>query len=144
MATTDHSPVTISNPPQNPVRWEPPSPASLGERDAARTVSAMYGAGADLDAIAAHHDDVAAGLLSDAQTSYGRAYVREYAEAARTLIADLRQDEAVAHGRSDAACALPQGTPHPDPVLAAKGWQVDAGVYQRTGQAQHQLDREAG
>jgi hypothetical protein len=29
------------------------------------------------------------------------------------------------------AAALPDGTPHPDPVLAVKGWQVKDGIYQR-------------
>jgi hypothetical protein len=34
---------------------------------------------------------------------------------------------------AEEACAadLPDGTPHPDPVLAAKGWQVLDGIYQR-------------
>jgi hypothetical protein len=118
--------------------------ARSGFDDAARTVAAQYAAGLDLDAISAHHDDVSASLRSDAQTSFGRAYAREYSDVAASLVADLRQDQAVARGRSGAACTQPQGTPHPDPVLAAKGWQVDGGVYQRTGQAQQQLDREAG
>jgi hypothetical protein len=120
--------------------------AKAGFGDATRTVTAQYAAGLGLDAIAAHHDDVSASLLADAQTGYGRAYAREYGDTARTLVADLRQDQAVAQGRSAAACTLPQGTPHPDPVLAARGWQVDRGVYQRTGQAlrQAETDREAG
>jgi hypothetical protein len=115
-----------------------------GFADASRIVTAQYAAGLDLDTIAAHHDYVSATLVNDAQTGYGRAYVREYADTARSLIADLRQDQAVAQGRSGAACTQPQGTPHPDTLLAAKGWQVDGGLYQRTGQAQQQLDREAG
>jgi hypothetical protein len=28
------------------------------------------------------------------------------------------------------AATLPDGTPHPDPVLAAKGWQALGGIYQ--------------
>jgi hypothetical protein len=113
-----------------------------GFQDAARTVSAQYAAGVGLDVIAAHHDDVSARLLSDAQTPPGRAYAAEYADTARTLVADLRQDAAVADGRSASACTKPQGTPHPDPRLAARGWQVDSGIYQRTGHAM--ADREAG
>jgi hypothetical protein len=35
------------------------------------------------------------------------------------------------------ACALaaflPEGTPHPDPVLAERGWLVAGGIWQRTG-----------
>jgi hypothetical protein len=116
--------------------------ARAGADDAARTVSGMYAGGIGLEAIAAHHDDVSTQLLNEAQTGYGRAYAREYSETAASLVADLRQDEAVAQGRSAAACTQPQGTPHPDPVLAARGWQVDHGIYQRTGQAL--ADREAG
>ena len=40
-----------------------PEPAArLGFKDATRTVAAQYAAGVDLDAIAAHHDDVTASL----------------------------------------------------------------------------------
>jgi hypothetical protein len=117
--------------------------ARLAFDDASRILAAQYAAGLDLDAIAAHHDNVSADLLADAQTPFGRAYAREYSDTAAALVADLRQDEEIANGRSAAACSLPQGTPHPDPVLAARGWQVDRGVYQRTGQAQASTDREA-
>jgi hypothetical protein len=52
---------------------------------------------------------------------------------------------AVARGQLTPASAQPDGTPHPDPVLAAAGWQVDHGIYQRTGQATSEriADREA-
>ena len=116
--------------------------ARLAFRDASRIISAAYAGGADLDAIAAHHDDLAASLASDAQTGPGGAYAREYGDSGRTLIADLRQDAAVARGELRPASAQPDGTPHPDPVLAGRGWQVDRGVYQRTGQVL--ADREAG
>jgi hypothetical protein len=120
--------------------------AKTGFDDAARIIAAQYAGGIDVDQIAAHHEDVAADLLSDAQTAFGRAYAREYADTAASLVADLRQDAAVERGQSAAASSQPEGTPHPDPRLAARGWQVDAGIYQRTGRAvaEHQADREAG
>jgi hypothetical protein len=110
--------------------------------DVTRIISAQYARGMDLGQIRAHHEDTAASLAADAQTTAGRMYAREYGDTARTLIADLREDAAVARGRSAAACTLPDGTPHPDPVLAARGWQVDRGLYQRTGT--RSADREAG
>ncbi len=115
--------------------------ARLGSTDAARIVAAQYAAGLDLDAIAAHSDNLTAGLLADAQTTFGTAYAREFGDTTAALVADLRQDAAIALGRSAAACTLADGTPHPDPALAAKGWQVDHGIYQRT--CQHLADREA-
>jgi predicted GIY-YIG superfamily endonuclease len=123
-------------------------PASLAFTDASRRVTAMYAAGVGLERISQDHDDLAASLVTDAQTPPGRAYAREYADTGRTLIADLREDAAVARGQSAAACTLPDGTPHPDPVLAARGWQVGHGIYQRTGSAAaaraREPDREAG
>jgi hypothetical protein len=123
-----------------------PAAARAGHDDAARTVAAHYAAGVDLDQLAAHHDDVSASLLSDAQTAAGRSYAQSYADVSASLIAELREDQAVARGRSEAACTKPEGTPHPDPVLAARGWQVDHGIYQRTGKAKaaRLADREAG
>jgi hypothetical protein len=120
--------------------------ARLGFQDASRSIAAAYAAGADLGAIAAHHDDLSASLTSDAQTGPGRAYAREFASAGRSLLADLRQDAAVARGELVPASSQPKGTPHPDPVLAGRGWQVDRGVYQRTGKAAaaRVTDREAG
>jgi hypothetical protein len=116
-------------------------PAALAFDDATRVVAVQYAAGVSLDAIDAHHHDVSAQLLSDARTAHGRAYAAEYASTTETLIADLRADAAAALGREPTACALPDGAPHPDPVLAAKGWHVhrtpSGGVYAR-GQ------REAG
>jgi hypothetical protein len=34
-----------------------------------------------------------------------------------------------AQGRSQAGCNFPDGAPHPDPRLAAHGWQADHGVW---------------
>lgn len=120
--------------------------ARLAFEDASRRITAMYASGADLEHISAAHDDLAANLASDAQTGPGRAYAREYAHTGRTLIADLSQDAAVARGQLFPASSQPDGAPHPDRRLAARGWQVDHGIYQRTGKAaaDRSADREAG
>ena len=105
-----------------------PEPAArLGFTDASRTVAAQYAAGVGLDQIAAHHDDVSASLAADAQTPLGRSCAREYADTARSLIADLRADANAARTEPPAP-----GTPHPDARLAARGWQTDrSGIYVR-------------
>jgi hypothetical protein len=120
--------------------------AKLAFQDAGRRIAALYASGADLEQISASHDDLAASLANDAQTGPGRAYAREFADTGRSLIADLRQDAAVARGELVPASSQPDRTPHPDPVLAARGWQVDYGIYQRTAKAttERRADREAG
>lgn len=103
--------------------------AAAGFTDASRIVAAQYAGGRSVDDIDADHQDVASHLLSDAQTREGRAYAREYAITAASLVADLRVDERDARQASE-----PGGTPHPDPRLAARGWQRcadDCGVYVR-------------
>jgi hypothetical protein len=118
-----------------------PDPAArLAFHDASRRITALYAAGADLEQIRGDHDDLAASLATDAQTGPGRAYAAEYAATGRSLIADLRQDAAVARRQSEAACTKPDGTPHPDPTLAGRGWQVQHGVYVRREAV---ADREA-
>lgn len=94
------------------------SVARLAADDAARIIAGQYVAGVDLGQIRAHHEEVAGRLLADARTAAGRAYAREYAATASELLAHLCQDAAVASGRSQAACAQPEGTQHPDPFLA--------------------------
>jgi hypothetical protein len=107
--------------------------ARIAFTDASRSIAAAYAAGASLDAIAARHDDLSVSLASDAQTGPGRAYAAEFADTGRALIADLRQDAAAARGELvPAASSLPDGTPHPEPFLARRGWEVHGGVYQRT------------
>jgi hypothetical protein len=119
------------------------NPASLGFSDAARLVAAQYAAGTDLDQLAARHDDITASLLADAQTPDGRVYAREFSDTSASLIADLRADAAAARHQPE-----PGGTPHPDPRLAARGWQRcadDCGVYvRRQAQASRDIEREAG
>lgn len=117
----------------------PTSPAKLGCEDASRIIAAQYAAGAATDQLAAHHDDVSARLLSDAHTQPGRDYAREYAQTAASLIADLRADQAAARAERPAP-----GTPHPDPRLAARGWEVHrSGLYARR-QPEIEREREAG
>lgn len=130
-------------------------PGRLGYQDAARIITAQYAGGIDLDRIAAHHQDVAARLLNDAQTAAGRAYARQYDQTARSLVADLRTDAAHARallaGRTvrlpngaltAEAASLPDGCPHPDPRLAANGWHVQRGVFTRR-RAETTAGREA-
>lgn len=77
-------------------------------------------------------------LLSEAQTEVGRAYAREYENTARALVADLRSDAEAARHEPE-----PAGTPHPDPRLAARGWQRcenGCGIYVRRNA---EADREA-
>jgi hypothetical protein len=80
------------------------------------------------DAIQRHHEGHAAWLLSEATTPDGRAFARAYAEAAATLVADLREQDRRA---APAAATLPDGTPHADPFLAERGWQAQGGLYVR-------------
>lgn len=118
----------------------PDPAAAAGYRDATRLVSLQCAAGADLDEMQRQHDDVSARLLSDAQTRVGRAYAREYQQTAATLISDLRADDEAEQREKPEP-----GAPHPNPVLAAKGWQAcprDCGVYVR--EPHRELDREAG
>lgn len=57
--------------------------------DVSGIIEVQYAAGVSPEQIAAHHADVAAALLADARTPPGRAYARQYAETARSLIAGL-------------------------------------------------------
>jgi hypothetical protein len=45
-------------------------------------------------------------------------------------------DPAAEAPRAPEAWRLPDGTPHPDPVLAARGWQTQGGIYHRVPQAE--------
>jgi hypothetical protein len=45
----------------------------------------------------------------------------------------------------DAEAGPQPGTPHPDPFLAVRGWEVGAtGIYERTGHRQVDRELEAG
>jgi hypothetical protein len=87
---------------------------------------------------------VAAGRqLRQARSAHVVADATVYAAAARLQQAALETDglprllgEADAAPRAPQAWRLPDGTPHADPVLAARGWQAQGGVYRRVPQAQ--------
>ncbi len=126
-----------------------------GAETASQIVCAQAGAGMDPDRIGAHHEDLAASLLSDAQTPDGQAFAAAYDDAAATLAADLQAEA----GRAPQATGQPDGTPHADPFLAGRGWHVDRGMYTRQPtehayrdqltaladrQAAPEIEREAG
>jgi hypothetical protein len=93
--------------------------ARLAFDDATRTVTVQYAVGVDLDAIGAHHDDVSASLLTNAQAGYGRAYAAEYADTARTLVASSGPTSSAvypvskAHTSGAGAPAGARDEPHP-------------------------------
>jgi hypothetical protein len=116
------------------------SAAGLGHDDACRTIAAQYAGGVTIDQLAAHHEDLSASLLSDAQTQPGRDYAAGYADTARTLLADLRADEEAAR--------IPKAGPR-EPHPSRPGWQGcpnGCGVYVRAAEAGRaaETDREAG
>ncbi len=117
--------------------------ARAGADDAGRVTTRLLEAGVSRDRIADLQHDTAARLLSEAQTSAGRAHAAAFDDTSRSLLADLRDDAGRA-GRGPEAASLPDGTPHPDRFLAARGWQTDRGVYvRREAQAAPVADREA-
>jgi hypothetical protein len=109
-----------------------------GHEAADRSVAAQADAGSDVDTIARNQDDAVARLASEADTAKGRAYAGAYAFTASALVNDLRDlDRQPPH--------MVPGTPHPDPFLAAHGWEVGKhGIYTRTGHRQTGRDLEAG
>ena len=130
--------MTTSNDRADPVTALVPraaDPARGGAEAATQVISAQAAAGVSLDRMTSHSADTAAWLFSEATTPDGERFAAGYTETADSLLAELRE---TAH-------RLPQpGSPHPDPVLAARGWEVSphgAGVYIRS-QAGVQPDRE--
>ncbi len=133
-------------------------PAAAGSKTAGRLVIAQADAGMDPGRIAEKQEDIAAGLLSEAETAEGRQLAQAYDWTAEALTRDL-QDAAdglepqplprvlseanAARERAPVAAGLEDGTPHPQ--LAHLGWEARGGIYQRTGQARvHDLELEAG
>jgi hypothetical protein len=108
-----------------------------GAITAQQVIIAQANTGMTADQIEAHHHDVAASLLNGAETPDGEAFALEYGFAAEALAGDLR---AAGPDRTP-------GAPHPDPVLADRGWQAcehGHGVYvRRQAQAQADADPEA-
>ena len=114
------------------------SAAQAGYETADQITRAQADAGMDPDRIGERADDLAAELWNDAMTDEGRAFAREYADTADTYARDLRElDRPLA----PAAATLPDGTPHPDPFLAGRGWQAQSGLYVRR---EPEMEREAG
>ena len=108
--------------------------ARSGHDTASFIITTQADRGMLADAIQRHHEDQAAWMLT---TPDGRAFARAYAEAAATLVADLREmDRPVA----PAAATLPDGTPHADPFLAGRGWQAQGGLYVRRPAAERDLE----
>jgi len=111
--------------------------AHSGHDTASFIITTQADRGMTADAIQRHHEDQAAWMLSQATTPDGRAFARAYAEAAATLVADLRElDRPVA----PAAATLPDGTPHADPFLAERGWQAQGGLYVRRPAGEREME----
>lgn len=91
---------------------------------------------------------IAAGRdLREARGAHVTADDKVYAAAARLQEAAIEPDglprlldQADAAPRAPQAWQLADGTPHTDPVLAARGWQAQGGIYRRVPQAEHELE----
>ena len=116
-------------------------PAKAGYLTAQQIITAQANAGMRAEQIEAHHHDVASSLLSGADTPEGEAFALEYGFTGEAMIGDLREAE-----RGPQPDRTP-GAPHPDPVLAGRGWQAcehGHGVYvRRQAQAEADSDPEA-
>jgi hypothetical protein len=93
-------------------------PEILGGQTADALIRNQAGSGMPADRMAAAHDDTASWLFSEAGTPAGQAFARGYSDTARTLIDELHEMEA------DGPVPVPPNTAHPDPRMAAKGWQT--------------------
>src|ERR1700722_19479195 len=93
---------------------------------------------AELPVLATDRADLSSEVLNDARDASGQAFAVEYAHTAGVLVADLPDD---AKPRAPGAASRPDGTPHAEPRLAARGWQVRHGVYVRRSAARR--EREA-
>jgi hypothetical protein len=85
--------------------------------------------------------------LREARATHVTADATVYAAAARLQEAAIEPDglprlldQADAAPRASEAWQLADGTPHTDPVLAARGWQAQGGIYRRVPQAEHELE----
>ncbi len=76
-------------------------------------------------------------LLNDASTPEGQAYARAFSDSAAAYVRELRKRD-----------PLPEpdrtpGAPHPDPVLARRGWHVNEhGIYTRHAEPEPQAPPE--
>ena len=85
--------------------------------------------------------------LREARGVHVTADATVYAAAARLQEAAIERDglprlldQAGAAPRAPEAWQLADGTPHTEPVLAARGWQAQGGIYRRVPQAEHELE----
>jgi hypothetical protein len=100
----------------------------LGEHPGAEGLAAVIAAGRELrEARAAH-------VVADAEVYAAAARLQETGVAPDGLPRLLDADDAAP--RAPEAWRLPDGTPHADPYLAARGWQAQGGVYVRQAQAE--------
>jgi hypothetical protein len=100
------------------------TPGQAGAQAAEEVITRQADAGMGVDEIDRHQGDTAAELLSSATTGEGKAFARSYDITAAILTRDLGEPD------------LPgPNTPHPDPGLAARGWQTcehpGHGIYVR-------------
>jgi hypothetical protein len=122
---------------QDPARGGPGQAAAAGHNTAVFVITAQTRAAMPAGAIAGHHHDVTARLLASTATAEGQQFARSYHHTAAMPIAGLRDRQRPV---APVAATLPDGTPHADPFLAARGWQARGGVYVRRPQP----DLEAG
>ncbi len=110
---------------------------AVARQHAAERVTQAYADGQSLDQIAQAQEDLSAWRLNGGGRSpeHGERYAREYDDAVTGYVSELRAEHD-RHVAAPAAHTLPQGTPHPDPFLAARGWQADRGTWQRTADRQ--------
>jgi hypothetical protein len=113
-------------------------PARIGAEAATQIIAAQAAAGMSAERMTTHHADTAAWLYSEATTADAQKFAESYAETSEALIAELREAE---HPAPDTS----PGAPHPDPVLAERGWQRcehGDGIYVRRAAAR-EIELEA-
>jgi hypothetical protein len=91
--------------------------ARMGVQTAHQLITRQAEAGMPVDRIRDHHHDVIAGLFADAKTPDGRAFANGYGFTVDSYVAELAAEQEVAEIT---------GKPHPDPHMAANGWQAGA------------------
>ena len=114
-----------------------PKPAIRDGRQAAeRTITAQAEDGLRADVIRGRQEDEISRLASEAKTPAQHAYVRSYAASTNALLADLRDLDRPEPDRRP-------GAAHPDPRLAARGWQTGRHcIFERI--SSHEPELEAG
>ena len=118
-------------------------PQQADTEPSADPITQQAGAGTTPQRAGDSQDAIADRLLNDMSTPEGRAYVRAFSDNAAAHVKDLRERD-----------PLPEpdrtpGAPHPDPVLADRGWHVNEhGIYTRRPEPQSvprlEKDLEAG